>query len=88
MKEELYYVIAFDSTHHAIMGEKILREKGLDIRTIPTPREITASCGLSLKFNMDILDRINEFLSNIDFSIKGVYKVIRTSEGKTATKIQ
>lgn len=52
------YVIAFDSTHHAINAEKILKGKNLDIRMIPTPREVSASCGLSIKFNDEDLEKV------------------------------
>lgn len=59
------YVVAFDSTHHAINAEKILKGKNLDIRMIPTPREISASCGLSIKFNEDDLESIMKTMETI-----------------------
>ena len=55
--EKEFYVIAFESTHYAIMVEKKLKDK-YNIQTIPTPREITASCGLSIMFKDENLDDI------------------------------
>ena len=45
MKE--YYLFTFDSTHYAIKAQKLLSD--LDPVTMPTLREISASCGISLK---------------------------------------
>lgn len=69
------YVITFDSTHHAIRGEKFLKESGLTIRTIPTPREISASCGLSIKFDIDNLENVKEIISINNLVIKGIYEI-------------
>lgn len=48
MKPERFFAMVFDSTHHAIKVERKLKET-LPVEMIPTPRSITASCGLSLK---------------------------------------
>jgi putative Se/S carrier protein len=82
-----FYVIAFDSTHHAIKGEKILKEIELEIRTIPTPREITASCGLSIRFNGDDLSKVREVIGSNELSIKGIYEIIIEESGRSAHKI-
>ncbi len=57
MKKEKY-VIAFQSTQYAMKAEKELKKH--DIQMIPTPREITASCGLSILFKKEDLDSIKE----------------------------
>lgn len=48
--EKLFYCLTFDSTHYAIKIEKRMKEAALKGVMIPTPREVSASCGLSLKF--------------------------------------
>ncbi len=50
MNKKNFCVITFDSTHDAITTKKILEEH-LDIEMIPTPKEISATCGLSLRFD-------------------------------------
>lgn len=45
MKE--YFLFTFDSTHYAIKAQKLLHD--LKVITMPTLREISASCGISLK---------------------------------------
>lgn len=43
------YVFAFESTHAAIAAQAVL--SGIAFQVIPTPREISAGCGMSLLFD-------------------------------------
>ncbi|RKD32067.1 DUF3343 domain-containing protein [Thermohalobacter berrensis] len=88
MNKEIYYVIAFDSTHHAIKAEKKLKERKVDIKTIPTPREITASCGLSIRFSGNFLDNVKDVLSSDTFNIKGLYRFLKTKDKKIVEKVK
>ncbi|MEN1760151.1 DUF3343 domain-containing protein [Anoxynatronum sibiricum] len=57
------WLLVFDSTHHAMAAESRLKEKpveGLVFQMIPTPRQITASCGLSLLLNVDDIVRLQQ----------------------------
>lgn len=47
MKKE--WLVAFHSTHHAIAAERLAKEQEWNMEMIPTPRDISASCGLSLR---------------------------------------
>ena len=64
------WLFVFDSTHHAIAAEhqiKAAAMHGLIIQMIPTPRQITASCGLSLRITMsEETDGISELISRLD----------------------
>lgn len=73
---EDFCIIAFDSTHHAIASEKILLENGLQIRIIPVPREVTANCGLSIRFNIEDFDAVRALTSQ--FQPITFYKVKKT----------
>lgn len=86
MFEKEFYVIVFDSTHHAIQTEKLLKEK-YKIETIPTPREITASCGLSIKFNTEQLDSIVQELSKGPEEKFKVFKVEKQGTRRSIEKI-
>lgn len=58
-----FIIITFSSTHQAIHFEKLLL--GIfAIELIPTPREVSASCGLSLKFELDDMFAILDELSD------------------------
>ncbi len=48
--ENGFYVMTFHSTAHSIQTEKLAKER-FKIVTMPTPTEISANCGLALKFS-------------------------------------
>ena len=48
---EHYSYIVFPSTHEAIRAEKILQNHGAIFTIVPTPRSITTSCGISVRFD-------------------------------------
>ena len=81
---EKKYVITFNSTYHAIRGEKLLLNENLIVRTIPTPREITESCGLSIKFIEEDLEKIKYIIKENDLNIKGIYEL---SKDKKSIKL-
>ncbi len=51
MSVENFCLITADSTHQIMKLEKILLEKDFQVRIIPVPKEVTSSCGLSIKFD-------------------------------------
>lgn len=54
-----YYLITFSSTHAAIATQKYLNGK-LSFQVMPTLREISSSCGISLKITSSTYDRIKD----------------------------
>lgn len=68
MNSEHFLIVTIDSTHLVMKVEKILIDNGVDIRVIPLPGELKASCGLSLKANIDDAHKILKLLieNNID----------------------
>lgn len=85
--EENFYVISFDSTHHAIKAEKLFKERNLNIKMMPTPREITASCGLSIRFEAGDLYEVKDIISKEELSVKGKYEIRRKEGVRTAQKL-
>ncbi|HLR36267.1 MAG TPA: DUF3343 domain-containing protein [Tissierellales bacterium] len=87
MKKEDFGVVTFESTSHAIRGEKSLKEENIKIKTIPTPREITSSCGLSIRFNLEDLNTIENVIESNKLAISGIYKMIKEGLKYTVEKI-
>lgn len=87
MKSEVYGVLTFESTHHAISGEKIFKEAGLKFKTIPTPREITSSCGLSIRFDLEDFEDVKERINKTELAIKGIYKLTKIDHKYSVEKI-
>lgn len=48
--EAAHYVLAFESTHAAMTASRALEEEGRAFAVVPTPRGISAGCGMSLRF--------------------------------------
>ena len=48
-----YGVILFSTTSSVMQSEKILLKAGFVIKLIPTPREFSADCGISIRFEWD-----------------------------------
>lgn len=47
MEQQDFYVISFENTHSAMAAQKVLKEN-YAITVIPTLREISQSCGISV----------------------------------------
>lgn len=73
------FVVTFTSTHHAMFAEQMLKKAGFKIMTIPTPRQIDKSCGISLKINGNLIKEVIEVLEKYKIETKGIYEI--TYEG-------
>lgn len=87
MEKEISGVITFKSTHHTIQAEGFFRNREIKFKTIPTPREITRSCGLAIVFNLDEISQVKEMIDNKEINIDGVYKYTKDKTTRTAEKI-
>ena len=75
MNSENFLVITIDSTHLVMKVEKLLIDNNIDVRIIPLPGELKASCGLSLKAKIEDANEILKLLidNNIDKNIYNFY---------------
>ncbi len=76
------YIVSFNSTHHAIRTDKMLSESGVTSTTLPTPREITASCGISIRFLYNDIDKVSQILKENNVEFKGIFKITRLEDGR------
>lgn len=87
MRKETYGVTTYKSTHHTIQAETVFKEKEISFRTIPTPREITVSCGLAIIFSLDDLPKVKEIVSSNEINIDSIYKYTKDGTNSKAEKI-
>jgi len=59
-----YGVVLFHTTSAALRGEKVLKAAGLAIKLIPVPRELSSSCGISLRFEWQDGQSVRETLDS------------------------
>lgn len=60
-----YYIITFNSTHLAIATEQRLLSAGLAVRIIPVPTQVTADCGLALRFSVSDYAGIRPLMEDV-----------------------
>lgn len=65
MKEKKSYdVILFKAVSYALKAEKILKKEGLPHKLIPVPKHISSDCGVCLRFESEIKNKIEAALFN------------------------
>lgn len=80
MPENKFLLLSFDNTHNAIKTKKKLNNI-IEYRTIPTLREISASCGISLRLECTLYKLLNIIESKkIDKSLFSIYEIIENSQ--------
>lgn len=82
MSEE-YYLYTFENTHAAIATEKLLAPA--NVRIMPVPRFISASCGISIRVKPEHIDVARDIF-NKDSRLKpeeyAFYHIIKDDSGE------
>ena len=70
---EKFKLFTFNSTHQAMLMEKVIKENGYGIRLIPIPRSLSASCGLAARVALEEFEVISKVAEDNGVEIAGVY---------------
>ena len=94
-----YVLVSFQSSHHAIRGEKVAEGAITDIishtnkdaseklsRLVPLPPEISAGCGLVLRLPFSMLQAVLQVFSDEDIAFEDVF-IVECEKTKTYTKL-
>lgn len=87
MNDEIFNLVTFESTHSAIKAEKTLKKEGLKVKIIPVPTEISAGCGLSIRFNEEDLDKVKKIIKESVIEVSGYYSVKKNGFKKEIKQI-
>lgn len=87
MNKEVYGLITFKSTNFALQAEQIFKENDFKIKTIPTPRDVSTSCGLSLLFIADDINNAIELIKDKSINIDGLYKYTKSIDGNEIERL-
>lgn len=87
MKKEEYGLITFKSTHYTLQAEELLKDNKLVFKTIPTPREVSHSCGLALLFMLEDLETIRAYIEDGLLNFDGVFRYVKENQKSSAEKI-
>lgn len=84
---EEYGLITFKSTQFALQGEVVFKKEKIAFKTIPTPRDVSHSCGLSLLFAIDDLEDIKKLIGDKELEIDELYRYLKEGHRGRAEKI-
>lgn len=84
---EEYGLLTFKSTQFALQGEKVFKKEAIDFKTIPTPRDVSHSCGLSLLFAIDDLEDVKKLIKEEKIKIDELYRYFKEKHRGRAEKI-
>ena len=70
-----YSVVLFHSSSHALRAEKVLQAAGISIKMIPTPRQLSSDCGMSLRFERADEERVARALTEYEVPINGIHPI-------------
>jgi hypothetical protein len=88
VKADDYALFTFGSTSHALKAETVLKEMDAAYIIMPTLREISASCGLSVKVCLEDVEPYYDKLANSNVVIQNVYHVQKINRKNNVNKIK
>ncbi|SEF87355.1 Protein of unknown function [Caloramator fervidus] len=74
------YVVTFYTQNGAFKFQRFLKEKGIEVMLMPTPRVLSSSCGIAATFKYEgniqgfIIEEVEGIFIKDDFEYKVVYK--------------
>jgi hypothetical protein len=70
-----YGVVLFYTTSSVMRAEKVLKKADINVKLIPTPRELSSDCGIALRFDWERAESIEAILDEAHVEIAGVYEI-------------
>jgi len=65
-------VILFHTTAMAMKAEKALTREGYRVTLVPTPRQFSSDCGISIRFAWSLAEIIKPLLQTAGVEIQGI----------------
>jgi hypothetical protein len=70
-----YSVVLFHSITGALQTEKRLKGKGVEVKLIPVPRQLSSDCGVCLRFRSEDEAVVRRALEEEQMEIQGIHPV-------------
>ncbi len=68
-------VVLFHTSSSAMQAEAVLLRAKLDVKLIPTPRELSSDCGLSLRFDWECHEDVESLLLKMHVETAGIHQL-------------
>lgn len=79
-------LLTFVSVNHTMLTEAKLKEEGKIIKVIPTPRQISSSCGLSIMMDIELNTEMKT-RKDKDLPIGNLWKYNKNENGVTVEQV-
>ena len=66
-------VAIFHSVHRVMKAEKILKEQQLNILLIPAPRQLSADCGMAIRYPYELHAEVTRTLDQVALPLAEVW---------------
>lgn len=73
--DDFYCVATFHITQHALIFEKILKSKGIEVKLMPVPRQVSSSCGTAAKIPCELEDEIKKWCIEENIEIEAFHRI-------------
>lgn len=80
--ENYYCVVTFHTTQQPLVFEKTLKKKGLTIKLMPVPRQVSSSCGIAARVDCNQKEKILSICKENNIEIEGFHKIEKTLSSK------
>jgi len=80
-----YSIFTFVATSQALKAERVLKDASADFLIMPTPREISTSCGLAVKVVPADQVYCHQLLISQKVQVEAVYRITE-KDGKTRSE--
>lgn len=68
-------VAIFHSIHRVMKAEKVLLQQQVEMTLIPVPRQLSADCGMAIRFSIDLLDHVQSILTGAQLKIAELWQL-------------
>ncbi len=73
--DDFYCVVTFHITQHALIFESLMKEKDVEVRLMPVPRQVSSSCGTAAKIPCELEEDIKKWCDGEDVQIEGFHRI-------------
>lgn len=74
-------VVLFHTTSAVMRAEAKLLDAGVSIQLIPTPREFSSDCGISIRFQWQDIARVKELISQEKLEFDSIQEMVEPDKG-------
>jgi hypothetical protein len=83
-----YGIVLFENSSSAMQAESVLQRVSLQVKLVPTPRQLSSNCGVALRFDWDQKQVVESWLAKGRVEVSGIFplpdgkrKAVRAAAG-------